>query len=66
MRLGLWELLLIAAIIILLFNTKRLTRLMGAFRRSKTEYREGLEEPVDAESRRLTDVPEEQETKRRP
>ena len=47
MRLGIFELLLIAAVIILLFNGKRLTRLFGAFRSSKTEYQKGLEEPVD-------------------
>ena len=47
MRLGSFELLLIAAVIILLFNGKRLARLFGAFRTSKTEYQKGLEEPVD-------------------
>ena len=47
MRLGIFELLLIAAVIILLFNGKRLARLFGAFRTSKTEYQKGLEEPVD-------------------
>ena len=51
MRLGIWELLLIAAVIILLFNGKRLARLFGAFRASKTEYQKGLEEPVDVEFR---------------
>lgn len=47
MRLGIFELLLIAAVIILLFNGKRLARLFGAFRASKTEYQRGLGEPVD-------------------
>ena len=47
MRLGIFELLLIAAVIILLFNGKRLARLFGAFRSSKTEYQKGLGEPVD-------------------
>lgn len=55
MRIGIWELLIIAVIIILLFNGKRLARLGQAFKRSKTEYQqgveEGLEEPVDAEFR---------------
>lgn len=55
MRIGIWELLIIAVIIILLFNTKRLARLVGAFRRSKTEYRAGLGEPVDAEFRDLSE-----------
>lgn len=63
MRIGIWELLIIAVIIVLLFNTKRLARLGQAFRRSKTEYRrgveEGLEEPVDAEFR---DVSENEKT----
>jgi TatA/E family protein of Tat protein translocase len=62
-RIGIWELLIIAVIIILLFNTKRLARLGQAFRRSKTEYQrgveEGLEEPVDAEFR---DVSKEERT----
>lgn len=49
MRLGIWEILLIVVIVVLLFSGKRLARLAGAFRRSKTEYREGLEEPVDVE-----------------
>lgn len=64
MRLGLFELLLIAAIIILLFNTKRLTRLFGALGRSKTEYRRGLEEPVDVESRVVSDESEKTRQKR--
>ncbi len=59
MRIGIWELLIIAVIIILLFNTKRLARLGQAFKRSKTEYRqgaeEGLEEPVDAEFRDVSE-----------
>lgn len=57
MRLGIWELLIIVAIIVLLFNGARLARLAGAFRRSKAEYRAGLEEPADAEFR---DLPEEE------
>ena len=59
MRLGFWELVLIAVVIILLFRGKRLAQLFGAFRQSKTEYREGLEEPVDAE---FKDVSEDKET----
>lgn len=58
MRFGIWELLIIAVVIVLLFNGKRLARLGQAFKRSKTEYREGLEEPVDVDSRRLPDEPE--------
>ena len=58
MRIGIWELLIIAVIIILLFNTKRLARLGQAFKRSKTEYQrgveEGLEEPQDVEFRDLS------------
>jgi Sec-independent protein translocase protein TatA len=58
-RVGIWELLIIAVIIVLLFNTKRLARLGQAFRRSKTEYRrgveEGLEEPQDVEFRDLSE-----------
>ncbi len=54
MSLGPFELLLIAVIIVLLFNTKRLTRLFRAFGRSKTEYQRGLEEPVDVASRDVT------------
>lgn len=58
MRVGIWELLIVAVIIILLFNTKRLARLGQAFRRSKTEYQrgveEGLEEPQDVEFRDLS------------
>lgn len=64
MRFGIWELLIVAVIIVLLFNGKRLARLGQAFRRSKTEYKEGLEEPQDVESRRLPDVPEPHEAKR--
>jgi len=52
-RLGIWELLIIVVIIVLLFNGKRLARLAGAFRRSKTEYQAGLEEPVDVKFRDL-------------
>lgn len=55
MRLGIWELLLIAAVILLLFNGKRLARLFGAFRASKTEFQRGLEEPVDVEFRDVTE-----------
>lgn len=55
MRFGIWEILVIAVIIVLLFNGKRLARLGQAFRRSKTEYKEGLEEPVDVESRLVSD-----------
>lgn len=58
MRIGIWELLIIAVIIILLFNTKRLARLGQAFKRSKTEYQQGveeeLEEPQDVEFRDLS------------
>jgi Sec-independent protein translocase protein TatA len=57
-RFGIWELLIIAVIIVLLFNGKRLARLGQAFKRSKTEYREGLEEPVDAEFRDLSEKDE--------
>lgn len=53
MRLGPFELLLIVVIIVLLFNTKRLTRLFRAVGRSKTEYKRGLEEPIDVPSRRV-------------
>ena len=49
MRLGFWEIVLIVIVIVLLFSGNRVARLMGAFRQSRTEYREGLEEPVDAE-----------------
>lgn len=55
MRLGLWEILLVAVIIIVLFNGKRLARLFGALRTSKTEYQKGLEEPVDAEFRDVSE-----------
>lgn len=59
MRIGIWELLIIAVIIILLFNGKRLARLGQAFKRSKTEYQrgaeEGLEEPQDVEFRDLSE-----------
>lgn len=64
MRLGLFELLLIVAIIVLLFNTKRLTRLMRSFGQSKTEYRKGLEEPIDVPSRTIYDEAEKTEQKR--
>lgn len=55
MRFGIWELLIIAVIIVLLFNGKRLVRLGQAFGRSKNEYQKGLEEPVDAEFRDLAE-----------
>lgn len=64
MRFGIWELLIIAVIVILLFNGKRLARLGQAFRRSKTEYREGLEEPVDVEFRPIPDEAEKASQKR--
>jgi TatA/E family protein of Tat protein translocase len=53
-RFGIWELLIIAVVIILLFNGKRLARLGQAFGRSKKEYQKGLEEPVDVEFRDLS------------
>jgi len=53
-RFGIWELLIIAVGIVLLFNGKRLARLGQAFGRSKKEYQKGLEEPVDAEFRDLS------------
>ena len=62
MRLGFWEIVLIVIVIVLLFSGNRIARLMQSFRRSKTEYREGLEEPVDAEFR---DVSEEKEKVKR-
>jgi Sec-independent protein translocase protein TatA len=55
MRLGIWELLIIVAIIALLFNSTRLARLVGAFRRAKTAYRAGLEEPVGTKFRDLSE-----------
>lgn len=55
MRFGIWEILVIAVIIVLLFNGKRLARLGQAFRRSKTQYKEGLEEPQDVEFRDLSE-----------
>ena len=55
MRLGIWEILLIVIVIVLLFSGNRIARLMGAFRRSRTEYREGLEEPVDVEYRNVSE-----------
>ncbi len=62
MRFGIWELLIIAVVIIVLFNGKRLARLGQAFKRSKTEYKEGveegLEEPIDAEVRDLSEANE--------
>ena len=64
MRLGIWELLIIVVIIVLLFNGKRLARLGQAFRRSRTEYREGLEEPVDAEFKDVSGDSEKVEQKR--
>jgi sec-independent protein translocase protein TatA len=57
-RLGFWELLLIAVVVILLFSGKRLARLVQAFGRSKTEYQKGLDEPIDVESRVVTDEAE--------
>ncbi len=54
MRFGIWEILIVVVIIVLLFNGKRLARLGQAFRRSKTEYKEGLEKPVDVEFRNLS------------
>ncbi len=62
--LGIWELLIIVGVIVLLFNGKRLARLGQAFRRSKVEYKEGLEEPVDAEFRDVSDSKEKVEQKR--
>ncbi len=61
---GIWELLIIVGVIVLLFSGKRLARLGQAFRRSKTEYQEGLEEPVDAEFRDLSGDSEKAEQKR--
>ena len=61
---GIWELLIIVGVIVLLFSGKRLARLGQAFRRSKTEYNEGLEEPVDAEFRDLSGDSEKAEQKR--
>ena len=58
MRLGIFELLLIVAVIVLLFNGKRLARLFGAFRASKTEYQKGLEEPVDVPFKDLSEEKE--------
>ena len=58
MTLGFGEIILIVLVIVLLFNGKRMARLMGAFRQSKTEYQKGLEEPVDVEFR---DVSEDKE-----
>ncbi len=65
MRLGIFELLLIAAVIILLFNGKRLTRLFGAFRTSKTEYQKGLEEPVDVPFKDLSKDEEKEKVEQR-
>ncbi len=62
MRLGFWEIVLIVIVIVLLFSGNRIARLMGAFRRSKTEYSAGLEEPVDAE---FKDVSEEKVEQKR-
>ena len=64
MTLGFGEIVLIVLVIVLLFNGKRVARLMGAFRQSKTEYQKGLEEPVDVESRRVPDTSEEVKQKR--
>ncbi len=64
MRFGIWEILVIVVIIVLLFNGKRLARLGQAFRRSKTEYKEGLEEPQDVEFRDLSKDAEKVEQKR--
>ncbi len=64
MRLGPFELLLIVVIVVLLFNTKRLTRLVRSFGRSKTEYQKGLEEPIDVPSRTVYDEAEKTEQKR--
>ena len=61
---GIWELLIIVVVIVLLFNGKRLARLGQAFRRSKVEYKEGLEEPVDAEFREVSGDSEKVERKR--
>ena len=58
MTLGFGEIVLIVLVIVLLFNGKRMARLMGAFRQSKTEYQKGLEEPVDVE---FKNVPEDKE-----
>ena len=65
MRLGIFELLLIAAVIILLFNGKRLARLFGAFRTSKTEYQKGLEEPVDVPFKDLSRDEEKEKVEQR-
>ena len=65
MRLGIWELLLIAAVIVLLFNGKRLARLFGAFRTSKTEFQRGLEEPVDVPFRDVSKDEEREKAERR-
>ncbi len=64
MTLGFGEIILIGIVIVLLFNGKRLTKLLGAFRQSKTEYREGLEEPVDAEFKDVSEDKEKVEQKR--
>ena len=55
MTLGFGEVVLIVLVIVLLFNGKRMARLMGAFRQSKTEYKKGLEEPVDVEFRDVSE-----------
>ena len=65
MRLGIFELLLIAAVIILLFNGKRLARLFGAFRTSKTEYQKGLEEPVDVPFKDLSEDKDKEKVEQR-
>ena len=61
---GIWELLIIVGVIVLLFSGKRLGRLGQAFRRSKTEYKEGLEEPVDVEFRDVSEDKKKVEQKR--
>ncbi len=62
MTLGFGEIVLIGIVIVLLFNGKRMARLMDAFRQSKTEYQKGLEEPVDVE---FKNVPEDKEKVKR-
>lgn len=65
MRLGIWELLLIALVVILLFSGKRLVRLARAFRSSRTEYQKGLEEPVDVAFRDLSKDEKEEKVERK-
>jgi len=45
--LGFWELLVLAALILFLFNAPRLRRLGQAIRRSRGEFRRGAEEARD-------------------